>query len=274
MTPETYMRRYHNGSEDVEAAAIPAEELFPSCSLGDAETSGCGCGWDCGQNVPETMPTCCCKASMVKALRLLCNSELASLVDFNAFFFLTNSLAVGSPLTVPTTDDPDNIEELTASFRRFSPCNCDLVDVDGTAYFAIPGGDASTALEGVEQLSLCSLKALAFELITIEDPDESEGASYRRALRLLRRAIRTENGTTSSCSICGAHCDCDNCCCDTGILAELASRNLSRQATITAGPLVLQNVTVVGAVGSVLILANEDEERVYFVCVSQIEALG
>lgn len=271
MTPETYMRRYHNGSEDAETAAISAEELFPACSLADAEASGCGCG--CEQSEPETMPTCCCKASMVKALRLLCNSELASLVDFNAFFFLTGSLTVGGTLAVPTTDDPDNIEELTASFRRFSPCNCDLVDVDGTAYFATPG-ESYTALENMEQLSLCSLKALAFELITIEDPDEPEGASYRRAVRILRRAIRAENETTTSCGACGAHCDCENCCCDAGILAELATRNLSRQATLTAGPLVLQNVTVLGAVGSVLVLANEEDERVYFVCVSQVEALG
>lgn len=267
MTPETYMRRYHGDDDDT--AVLTAEEVFPSCSLAGAETAGCGCG----QSEPETMPTCCCKASMVRALRLLCDSELASLVDFNAFFFLTDSLTVGGTLGTPTTDEPDNIEELSASFRRFSPCNCDLVDVDGTAYFATPG-EAFVALEDVEQLSLCSLKALAFDLITIEDPDEPEGASYRRALRNLRRAIRAENGTTASCGACGAHCDCDNCCCDTGILAELATRNLSRQATLTAGPLVLQNVTVLGAVGSVLVLANEDEERIYFVCVSQVEALG
>ena len=45
-------------------------------------------------------------------------------------------------------------------------------------------------------------------------------------------------------------------------------------ATLTVGPMVLQNVTVLGAVGSVLILAEETQERIYFVCTSQIEALG
>lgn len=265
MTPETYMRRYHTGCGcSCEAAAV-AEELFPSCPLNAS-------GRECAQADPDPLPTCCCKASMVEALRLLCGSELAALVDFDAFFFLTDSLAVGSPLNVPCSK-PDNIECPEASFRRFSPCNCDLIDVDGDAYFAIPG-DSCTALEDVEQLSLCSVKAVAFDLNDPECPETCENAVYRRAARLLRRAIRSEDGTTGSCAPCGAHCDCDDCCCDEGLLTELATRNLSRQVTLTVGPLVLQNVTVLGSVGSVLVLASEEEQRIYFVCVSQVEALG
>ena len=92
--------------------------------------------------------------------------------------------------------------------------------------------------------------------------------------RPLRRAIRAEGGNTSGCAPCGAHCDCDGCCCDEGLLAELATRNLSRQATLTVGPLVLQDVTVLGSIGSVLVLADEAQRRIYFVCVSGVEALG
>lgn len=273
MTPETYMRRYHSGCgcENEETAPIPAEALYPSCPLNTAETAVRGCG-SCGQNCAEPLPTCCCKASMVEALRLLCNTELANLVDFDAFFFLTNTLAVGGSMLVPTTES-DNIAALDASFQRFSPCNCDLIDVDGTAYYAAPR-NTTEMLGAVEQLSLCSVKAIAFTLVTADEEGETDLGIYRRALRYLRRAIQDEGGDISGCAPCGAHCDCDDCCCDTGLLTELATRNLSRQATLTVGPLVLQNVTVLGAIGSTLVLADETNRRIYFVCVSQVEALG
>lgn len=270
MTPETYMRRYHGCCGEEDSAALSSEELFPTCPLEN----------ECGsQAEADPVPTCCCKASMVEALRLLCGTELASLVDFDSFFFLTDTLSVGGALTVPN-GGPDNIEGLAASFQRFSPCNCDLIDVDGTAYFAVPGA-AYTALEDVEQLSLCSVKAVAFELEEPSCPETCPNAVYRRATRLLRRAIRTDGGDTSACATCGGSgvgnsesLNCEACCCDEGLLTELATRNLSRQATLTAGPLVLQNVTVLGAVGSVLVLASEEEQRIYLVCISQVEALG
>lgn len=274
MTPETYMRRYHGGCdcEEAEPTALSAEELYPSCPLNTTEVNRCGCA----QTDPEPLPTCCCKASMVEALRLLCGTELSNLVDFESFFFLTDALAVGGPLTVPSSA-PDNIGGLNASFRRFSPCNCDLIDVDGTAYFAIPG-TATVALDPVDQLTLCSVKAIAFGLTDPDCPEECPDAVYRRVVRSIRRAIRAEGGETSGCATCDSgatpHCDCEDCCCDTGVLTELASRNLSHLATLTAGSLVLQDVTVLGAVGSVLVLANEDQRRIYFVCVSNVEALG
>ena len=270
MTPETYMRRFHTnagcGCDEESLSATPAEEIFPSCPL----NSGDGCGQNCDRSDP--FPACCCKASMVDALRLLCNTDLANLVNFDAFFFLTDSLAVGGSLIVPTTES-DNIAALTASFERFSPCNCDLIDVSGTAYYAAPG-NTTVMLETTDQLSLCSVKAIAFTLVTADEEGDTDIAIYRRALRHLRRAIRAEGGDTSGCAPCGAHCDCDDCCCDTGLLTALATRNLSRQATLTVGPLVLQNVTVLGSIGSTLVLADETNRRIYFVCVSQAEALG
>ena len=162
MTPETYMRRYHGCCDEEVLAPLSAEDLYPSCPLVTAENESCSCD----RADPDPLPTCCCKPSMVEALRLLCSTELANLVDFDAFFFLTDSLAVGGPLTIPASA-PDNIGALTASFRRFSPCNCDLIDVNGTAYFTTPG-TSTAALAAVDQLSLCSVKAVAFGLA---DPD-------------------------------------------------------------------------------------------------------
>lgn len=149
--------------------------------------------------------------------------------------------------------------------------------MDGTAYFAIPG-TSTVALDPVDQLTLCSVKAVAFGLTDPDCPEECPDTVYRRVVRNIRRAIRAEGGETSGCDSCDSvsanRCDCEDCCCDTGVLTELASRNLSRLATLTAGNLVLQDVTVLGAVGSVLVLASEEEERIYFVCASNVEALG
>ncbi len=275
-------RRYGTGV--AVDSAIPAEEAFP-CGCAQEAAASCNCcplptSCACPSPAPVVPePTndtpCCCKASMAEALRLLCDPTLASLVDFDTFFFLTNSLSVGGALNVPTTT-ADNLDAIGASFRRFSPCNCDLLDVGGTAYFAIPGS-ASVALEGVDQISLCAVKAVAFQLLPTEAEEPATAACcepFQVALRSIRRAIQAEGGTTNACGTCAAHCDCDNCCCNAGILAELSTRNLSRMATLTAGPLVLQNVTVIGSLGSVLVLADEDTERFYLVCADHVEALG
>ncbi len=265
MTPETYMRRYHGPDQVFEGESCPltAEEVFP---VSTAEERTCGC------TLPDNdTDDCCCKGSMAEALQLLCGETIGALVDFDAFFFLTDALALGSPLSVPGTDT-DNIGTPAASLRRFAPCNCDLLDVAGTAYFAIPN-QGNVALEAVDQLSLCAVKAVAFQLAPAAEGEDTETV-YRRAVRAIRRAIQAEGGSTGACGVCQAHCDCDDCCCASGILTELSTRNLSRTATLTVGPLVLQNVTVLGSIGSVLVLVSEELNRVYLVCANAVEALG
>lgn len=244
---------------------LSAEEIYPVCSCNAEEDTVCPV-------TPITSDLCCCKPSMAEALRLLCGSTLGSLVDFNAFFFLTDALAVGSPLSVPGSDT-DNISTPAAGLRRFSPCNCDLLDVTGTAYFAVPG-TASVALTDINQLSLCAIKAVAFQITEAECPRDCDDSNFRRAVRALRRAIQAEGGTTSPCASCQAHCDCDDCCCAAGLLTELSTRNLSRLATLSAGSLILQDVTVLGSIGSVLVLADERLNRVYLVCANAVEALS
>ena len=262
MTPETYMRHYHADLDAMDP--IPAEELYPSCPL---TASPCAAA-----DPDEPADPCCCKASMAEALRLLCDPTLAGLVDFDAFFFLTDNLTVGGALEVPT-NAADNIAAADASFRRFSPCNCALLDVTGAAYFAAPEGTAM--LQSIDQISLCSVQAVAFQLLHTETADAVQTLTpYQQAVRAIRRAIQAEGGTTTAYGACSCHCDCDDCCCSAGILAELSTRNLSRLATLTAGPLVLQNVTVLGSLGSVLVLADEASYRFYLVCANGVETLG
>lgn len=266
MTPESYMKRYHCGSQ----------QRSDACPLSAADTvlsSGCSAVTENNSAESGQTVSCCCKPSMAEALRLLCQNTLSTLTDFSSFYFLTDTLSVGSALAVPG-DTTDNLAATpAASLRRFAPCNCDLLEVSGTAYYAIPGS-TDVALTAVDQLSLCAVKAVAFQILNTDCPTENENCGYDCAVRTLRRAIQAEGGTTVSCAVCQAHCDCDDCCCAAGLIAELATRNLSRQATVTVGPLFMQNVTVLGALGSVLVLTDETLNRVYFVCANAIEAIG
>lgn len=83
---------------------------------------------------------CCCKKSMIEALKLLCNTELANLIDFEKFAFLTDNFIVGARLVLLRlgSDEKDNLSNLDAKFKRFSPCNCDLIDIEGTAAYTVP----------------------------------------------------------------------------------------------------------------------------------------
>lgn len=268
MTPETYMKHYHcGGSCQADACALATDTSAASTST----NTSCAAA---DTSVPSQQGSCCCKSSIVDALQLLCGNALSALADFSAFYFLTDTLSVGSTLSVPDAANTDNLTAApAAALRRFAPCNCDLLEVSGTAYYAIPAS-TSVALTAVDQLNLCAIKAIAFQVLNTDCPDDNENCGYDCAVRLLRRAIQAEGGTTTSCGVCQAHCNCDTCCCADGIIAELATRNLSRQATVMAGPLFLQNVTVLGAIGSVLVLASEALNRIYFVCADAVEAIG
>ena len=262
MTPESYLKPY------APQPPLCAEDVFPvtqgpSCPLSEAPC--------------ETMPSggdCCCKMGMAQALRLLCDPELSELIDFEAFAFLTCDLAVGGQTVAAgaATAAQDNIPVLGASFRRFSPCNCDLLEIDAPVYPSVPG--AGLLFGSVSQVSLCAVKAIAFGVEAVaEGGVEDPAAAFRRASRLLRRRLSSV-GTPSGCGACQAHCDCDNCCCAAGILTELSARNLSRRATLVTGTLVLQNVTVLGSVDGTLVLANDEQNRFYLVCAEAIEALA
>ena len=259
MTPETYMKHYHGADADTLEGYAPRP-----CGAAANQDCGCnqncGCGQDCGcnQNCP-----------MARALGLLTNSELTSLVDFDAFFFLTDSLAVGSALGVPSDDDTDNIGDPAASLERFAPNSSALVDVDGTAYFAIPGS-SDVALDPVEQLNVCALEAVAFDLEELDCTPECPDSVYRWAVRALRNAIEECGGET------GGNCPCGNggCRCNADMVEELSSLNLSRTVTLTVDGLVLSDVTVIGSMDTILILASEEIERIYFVDTRHVEAIG
>jgi len=221
--------------------------------------------------VPETNACTCCKLSLREALKLLCSNTISALVDFDAFAFLTDSGVVGATPTAMSPTDTDNLGVLNGTFRRFSPCNCELIDIAGTV--TTPFGTTITA----DEANLCALSAIAFQLLPVEDEGgtppgccpETTLSRYRRVRDLLQAQLEC---TSLPCGECTAHCNCsDDCCCTTGILAALSSKSLNKRTTLTAGLLSVRDATALGTVGNVLVLGNEEESRFYFVCASKVD---
>lgn len=286
---------------------------------------------------------CCCKKSMEASLKLLCNEELAELIDFKKFAFLTDDFIVGSTLTLLKKESclEDNLSDLNAVFERFSPCNCDMIDIEGAASYNIPlPGDAKelegqikmlikkllevlgsqgcttgmtvetlneflkiskpcdlgekllkviieflmkliVALPKVEEISLCAIKAVAFQVkkekadSCKEYGDKKDGDNYQKAKCILQELLDKkckEKDKNKKCG-CDCHCDCDECCCTKGVLKEVANANFCGKITLTAGDLVLKEVTVLGTKGDTIVLANDKKKRFYFVCANAVELL-
>lgn len=276
--------------------AISAEELSASMEngCGQGENGGCGRSQSdggcrqqtqmvcCCRTVSDPDPDpievdeggCCCKRSFRAALQLLCDEELSSLLDFDRTAFLTDNYVAGGTLsaTVPAEGPADNLATITGSFRRFAPCNCDLLDISADLTTA---PDAATLLT-VNQVSVCQLVAVIIQLAEADaegdlTAEEAAARNFRRVKCLLSRRL-------DPCTVCGHEhcrpCDCEDCCCAAGLLSTLAQGNLSRRVSLAASPLLLRDVTLLGTVGSVLVLANDEDYRIYFVCVNDIQFLA
>jgi len=266
---------------------------------------------------------------MLKALKLLCDTDLSRYIDFKKFAFLTPSFLTGSKyvLLEAGTDTKDNLAELSGEFKRFTAGNCDLIDINGTAVYNFPipfslteqvehlieligriieilkgaaiGGtlvavleeilevlkigdfsealikaiidflvDWFTTLPEVTSASLCELEAVVFE---VKDSGSLDTRNFTCAKEYLQKCL---GNTAVLCGDCHSHCDCDSCCCNEGVIHELLSANASRTVTLTAGGLTLQNALILGAQGNVLILANEADERFYFICADKVQFLA
>lgn len=133
---------------------------------------------------------CCCKQSFRAALQLLCDSQIASLVDFDAAVFLTDTYSAGATLstTVPETTPTDNLGTPSGSFLRLSSCNCDLLEISATLYMPPATSTGATAT----QVSLCELAAIALQVAPGHPP---RGTSPPR---------RQPPGTTAASSSCSA----------------------------------------------------------------------
>lgn len=249
---------------------------------------------------PQVEEGCCCKQSFRAALGLLCDEHISSLLDFDAAAFVTDTYTAGAALqggrpyggaqakdagdagatgkpTPPPKPCPcaasDNLGCLSGSFRRFSPCTCDLIDISAELYTASGKSCVFTA----SQVNLCELDAVVIQGAECAaggqtGADEAADRNFRCLRSLLAQRL---NPCGKPCGQgCSCACDGRDCCCAAGLLDTLAQNNLSRRVSLAAGLLVLQNVTLLGTVGSVLVLANDCDNRLYFVCVNSVEFIG
>lgn len=252
---------------------------------------------------PEVDEGCCCKQSFRAALSLLCDQQISSLLDFDSAAFITRSYTAGAAAACgkpkggphgrscedgdeprkPTPPPPpcpcegsDNLGELTGSFRRFALCSCDLLDIDAKLFNAAGKCCDFTAT----QVSLCELDAVVIQgAAACPEGDLTASEVTARNFRCLRRLLAqrlSPCGSPCGENWCACSCACDgrDCCCAAGLLDTLARNNLSRRVSLVAGLLVLRNVMLLGTVGNVLVLANDCDNRLYFVCVNSVQFIG
>ena len=250
---------------------------------------------------PQVEEGCCCKQSFRAALSLLCDEQISSLLDFDAAAFITDTYTAGTTLAcgkpyagsaaaqagggeagtmgkpTPTccpSNASDNLGTLRGGFRRFSPCSCDLLDIDAQLYTAGGKGCCFTAT----QVSLCELDAVAIQAANACPEGDLTGSEVTaRNFRCLRQRLAQRlNPCGGPCGQEWCSCTCDerDCCCAAGLLATLSRNNLSRRVSLAAGLLLLDGVTLLGTVGNVLVLANDCDNRLYFVCVNSVQFIG
>lgn len=250
---------------------------------------------------PHVEEGCCCKQSFRAALGLLCDERISSLLDFDSAAFITNNFTAGAAVTcgkppkggprerdcedrdearkpTPPPSCPceasDNLGELNGSFRRFALCSCDLLDIDAELY--TPGGKSCCFT--ASQVNLCQLDAVVIQAAAgcpqgDMTADEVTARNFRCLRSLLSQRLNPCGITCAqNCPSCA--CDGRDCCCAAGLLSTLAQNNLSRRVSLTTGQLVLRNVMLLGSVGNVLVLANECNNRLYFVCVNSVQFIG
>lgn len=205
----------------------------------------------------ERREECPCRRGLVQALQTLLRTGLTNLVDFQSFAFVTKHFLVGSPLVCVETGTAayDNLsDDLTATFSRFTPCACDFIDVTGPVY--LPNIECPGTGLTISRLNLCDILAVAFGVLG--DTDEETAENYQRAKQLLRRFLQP-------------NC-CDNCPpfpdpCDERFHCDCEDEHMPGGSTsLIVGDLLVANVTVLGKVGRVLVLANDADQRFYFVC--------
>mgnify|MGYP006980648842 CR=1 FL=1 len=242
------------------AGAVPAVSApVPVAPVTEADIS-CGCG-------------CSCAPGLVAALQLLCRPRFAALTDYQQFAFITRDFVLGSSLNCPAaaTTPYDNLTgPLDGEFVKITPDSCENLEVSGQIYYPNPictgGTETACCAEGpyfdADSVRLCGLSAVAFGVTETTDFPSAE-AAYNELAKLFYQATHAGCGPMPSTPVKPTPCDRST--------GDIAGRGT---VSLTAGPLVLGNVSVLGEVGDVLILANSEDRLFYFVCRSTIGFIG
>ena len=233
---------------------LPPRPPVPPPPRAEEANVDCGCG---------------CAAGMLGALELLCDPRLAPLVDYSQFAFFTPNFVLGTSLNCPDTATTayDNLTgPLAGEFVSIKPCTCDDLEVSGQIYYPIPvcAADSCCAAGPAftpSAVSVCSLTAVAFTVPASETQDET----YTQLKSLLWQALHPGRPPLSNTApvMKPTPCDCTE--------SRLSGR---RTVSVAAGPLLVANAAVLGSVGEVLVLANDADRRIYYVCQNSVSFSG
>lgn len=218
---------------------------------------------------------CECAPGMAAALQLLCRAQFAPLTDYEQFAFITDRFVLGSSLSCPAsaTTPYDNLTgPLDGEFVKITPDSCEDLEVSGQLYYPLPvcetAEDTACCAAGpyfdTDSVRLCSLRAVAFGVSESSDYPSKQDA-YEALASLFYRATHTGCGCGPLPAPPTKPTPCDR---SSGELAGRAT------VSVTAGPLLIGNASVLGTLGDVLILANSTDQRFYFVCRSAIGFIG
>ena len=219
----------------------------------------CSCPPPCPpQPCPQEPPAaprcgCPCGEDFRRALDLLCSPRLRPLIDFNTFAFVTDYYILGSALTTPVagTAAGDNLADPAGSYVCGGD-SCEALSVSGLLY---PPDVGATALESsVTQVALCRLQAISFNALA---GDDGAAANFQTISQTLGQLLRPRQPQ-----------EC------TGIADALTSAAAIRASTVTAGPLVVANSTIIGQLGNILVMANSSDNRLYLICANRIGFMG
>ena len=208
----------------------------------------------CQQTCPQPPnPSCPCSDDFRQALDLLCSPRIQPLVDFNAFAFVTGNYILGSALDtlVAGTAPGDNLAAPAGSYVCGGD-SCEALTVSGALFPTEPDSTALAAI--VTQVALCRLYAIAFGASAEGEGIESNFQTISQTLGQLLRPKKTQD------------------CCN--LADALTNAAAVRASTIIAGPLAVENSTILGQLGDILVMANSTDSRFYFICANKIDFMG
>ena len=203
----------------------------------------------------QTQTSCCCscKEDFRKALELICCPQLQGLVDTASFAFVTDDYVLGTPISAAPagTTPADNLTDPAATYVCGGD-NCESLTVSGTLYPTTVEGAALGTV--VTQVALCQLDAISFDA---SDAGDGTDANFQTISQFLGQLLRPRKPHDCTC-----------------VADALASAAAVRASTVTVSPLVVQNSTILGQIGSVLVMANATDNRFYFICADKIAFFG
>lgn len=257
--------------------------------------------------------SCCCKLSMLKVLELLNCDEFANYVNFNQAGFISDHFVIGTTLKLvelgplsPTSND--NLTDLNGTLGKVTNCTCDILDISGSAIYALPLLTVENVVEIIEELLavlaeipgaepiviilnaildvindeiLVPILAVLRSLLTpLPDMIEFGSLCNINAIALdttnyVKLTSKLKKRLNKDCCDCckeeEKHEKCEPCCCNDGIQDEILENTT---VSLTAGPLILNNAEVLGKLGNVLLFGVAPTAttpgRIYLVCTDSI----